>query len=62
LKDETRIWLSYAEENLKAASLLLVHNLYSPCLQNIQQGVEKALKAICVEKSIVLKKNIVFRN
>lgn len=27
MKDETRVWLSYAEENLKAARLLLEQNL-----------------------------------
>ncbi len=51
MKDETRVWLSYAEENLKAAKVLLEKNLYNPCLQNMQQSVEKILKALLLEKS-----------
>jgi len=51
MKDETRVWLSYSEENFKAAQLLLERNIYNPCLQNIQQSIEKALKSILLEKS-----------
>lgn len=50
MKDETRVWLNYAEENLKAARVLLEQGLYNPCLQNIQQSVEKALNALLLEK------------
>ena len=51
MKDETIVWLSYAEENLLAARLLLEQGLYNPCLQNIQQSVEKGLKALLLEKT-----------
>ena len=51
MKDETKVWLNYAEENLKAARLLLEQNLYNPCLQNMQQSIEKALKALLLEKA-----------
>ncbi|MEA3547719.1 MAG: HEPN domain-containing protein [Thermodesulfobacteriota bacterium] len=50
MKNETRTWLSYADENLKAAKILLKHDLYNPCLQNVQQSIEKSLKAILLEK------------
>ncbi len=51
MKDETKIWLAYAEENLEAAQLLLAQRLYNPCLQNIQQSIEKCLKSLLLEKS-----------
>jgi HEPN domain-containing protein len=56
MKDETKIWLEYAKENLKSSKVLLESKLYNPCLQNIQQSVEKAIKAILIEKSIILRK------
>jgi len=43
---EARRWLGYAEENRRAAELCLQANLFNPCLQNAQQAVEKALKAL----------------
>jgi len=51
MKDEAKVWLSYAEENLQAAQLLLERKLYNPCLQNMQQSIEKALKALLLEKA-----------
>jgi len=51
MKDETNAWLSYAEENLQAARLLQERKLYNPCLQNMQQSIEKALKALLIEKA-----------
>jgi HEPN domain-containing protein len=48
MKSETKIWLDYAEENLKSSKILLDNKLYNPSLQNAQQSVEKALKAIVV--------------
>ncbi len=35
MKDETMVWLSYTEENLRAAQLLPEQSLYNPCLQNM---------------------------
>lgn len=54
MKDETKIWMKYADENLKSARLLLDGSLFNACLQNIQQSVEKSLKALLVEFSIKL--------
>lgn len=51
MKDETRLWLIYAEENLKASHLLLEQRLYNPCLQNTQQCIEKGLKALLLENT-----------
>ncbi len=56
MKDETKIWLCYAGENLESAKVLLQSKLYNPCLQNVQPSVEKALKAILIEKAIKFKK------
>ncbi len=49
MNDETRTWLSYAHENLASAKVLLDSELYNPCLQNVQQAVEKMLKAVLIE-------------
>jgi len=54
MKDEAKIWLDYAEENFQSAKILLASELFNPCLQNVQQCVEKALKALLVENSIKL--------
>ena len=56
MKDETKIWLDYSNENLKSAKILLESRLFNPCLQNVQQCVEKALKALLIGNSIKLKK------
>lgn len=39
-------WLGYARENMAAAKVLLASNLFNACLQNVQQAVEKYLKAV----------------
>ncbi|MCU0644071.1 MAG: HEPN domain-containing protein [bacterium] len=70
MKDEARIWLDYSRENLESAEILLASSLFNPCLQNSQQCVEKALKALLLENSIRLKKthsiaelkNIIYEN
>lgn len=56
MKDETRLWLNYADDNLKAAVILLKNQLYNPCLQNVQQCVEKSLKAALIENSLKLRR------
>ena len=56
MKDETNTWFNYAGENLESSKILLESKLYNPCLQNVQQAVEKALKAILIEKAIKLKR------
>jgi len=56
MKEETQIWLKYADENLRSAKVLSDNRLFNPCLQNIQQAVEKFLKAIIVEYSMEFRK------
>jgi len=56
MKSETKLWLDYAEENYKSAILLLESHLYNPTLQNIQQSIEKNLKALFIEYGIKQKK------
>jgi HEPN domain-containing protein len=52
MKEETNNWMKYADENLESAQVLFDSDLLNPCLQNIQQSVEKALKALLIEHSI----------
>jgi HEPN domain-containing protein len=54
MKDETRIWLDYAAENLESAKILLNSSLFNSCLQNVQQSVEKLLKSLFAEFSYKL--------
>ena len=56
MKDQTKQWLEYADENLQSAKVLLESELFNPCLQNVQQAVEKMLKAVLVESGIKIKK------
>ena len=56
MSDEAGTWLRYAEENLQSARLLLEHGLLNPCLQNAQQAVEKALKAILIARAVPLRR------
>lgn len=53
---ESRRWLAYAQENLRAAAICLEANVFNPCLQNAQQAVEKALKALHLASGLPLKK------
>jgi HEPN domain-containing protein len=52
MKDETHLWLSYADENLDVAELAFDHGHLNACLQNAQQAVEKYLKAIIVDRNL----------
>lgn len=56
MQEETKSWLTYSEENIEAAKVLLESALYNPCLHNIQQSIEKALKSLFIEKVIPFKK------
>jgi HEPN domain-containing protein len=56
MKDQTKKWLEYAHENLRSAKLLSDNALFNPCLQNVQQAVEKMLKALLAESAIKLKR------
>ena len=57
MKDETRVWLSYADENLDVAGLSLDHGHLNACLQNAQQAVEKYLKAVVVERNLEFRRH-----
>ncbi len=56
MQEETKNWLSYSKENLDAAKVLIESELYNPCLHNLQQSIEKALKSLFIEKTIPFKK------
>lgn len=56
MKEETKIWLKYTDENLQSAKVLLASSLINPCLQNIQQAVEKSLKTLIIEFSMEFKR------
>lgn len=52
MKDETRTWLAYANENHDVAGLALEHGHLNSCLQNTQQAVEKYLKTVVIDKGL----------
>lgn len=56
MKDETRLWLKYAEENLGAAGAIFDAGYLNACLQNCQQAVEKALKSLLIEFAFEFRK------
>jgi HEPN domain-containing protein len=56
MKDETKLWLKYADENFKSSKILLESFLFNPSLQNTQQAIEKFLKAYMIEKGLKLQK------
>ena len=56
MKDETKQWLKYANENLESAKVLVKSCLYNPSLQNAQQSIEKYIKAYFIENGLKLQK------
>ncbi len=56
MKDETKQWLNYADENLQSSLILLESLLFNPVLQNAQQSIEKYIKAYIVENDLKLQK------
>jgi len=44
------VWLRNAQENPQVADLAFGAGLFNPCLYNVQQAVEKALKAVIVSR------------
>jgi HEPN domain-containing protein len=56
MSDEAQVWLQYARENLQVAEMTLQAGLLNPCLQNAQQAIEKALKALLVSRSAPIKR------
>lgn len=57
MKEDTKYWLKFSSENLDAARILLNSQLYNTFLQNLQQSIEKSLKALFLEYSIKLVKS-----
>jgi len=53
---EWRLWIRYAEENSQAAALCFENGLFNACLQNVQQAVEKSLKALCMASGLPMRK------
>ena len=51
---EAKLWLHYARENLQMAKLAVDADLLNPALQNAQQAVEKALKAVGIHSGLPL--------
>jgi len=51
MNEEYKVWLRYADENLSSARLLFDSQYYNTCLQNVQQSIEKNLKALVIRKS-----------
>jgi HEPN domain-containing protein len=56
MSDEAQVWLQYARENLQVAEMTLEAGLLNPCLQNAQQAIEKALKAILVSRGVPIRR------
>ncbi len=52
MKDSTAKWIAFAEENLGCAQLVVESEYYNAALQNAQQAVEKALKALVIERDL----------
>ena len=56
MSDEARQWIRYARENLRVAEMCLDSGVLNPSLQNAQQAVEKALKAMSLLAGLPLKR------
>ena len=56
MKDSTRQWIAYAEDNLACARIVAENGYFNPALQNAQQAVEKVLKALTIEKELEFRK------
>ena len=56
MRAETADWLRYAEENAAVAKLARREGHLNACAQNVQQCVEKALKAVVVELALPFRK------
>lgn len=41
-------WIEFADENFEVARVALDHGYFNACLQNVQQAVEKYLKAVLI--------------
>lgn len=57
MKEQVRQWLSFAEEDLKVARIILKEKIYNQVCFHAQQCVEKLLKALIEEKEMVPKEH-----
>lgn len=53
---EAALWTHYACENLRVANLCLENGLHNSAIQNAQQCIEKALKALCLINGLSIRK------
>lgn len=56
MSTEPSRWIVYADENLAIARLALEGKYYNACLQNVQQAVEKYLKALLLVGGLEFRK------
>jgi HEPN domain-containing protein len=56
MRSETATWLRYAEENLAVCRLSLEKGFLNASMQNAQQCIEKALKAVVIAKGLEFRK------
>jgi len=56
MSDESTQWFVYADENLAVARLALEGGWFNACLQNVQQAVEKYLKAALLAQNTAFQK------
>lgn len=56
MKVDAGKWFDYADENLAIARLGLEGGYYNACLQNVQQAVEKYLKAVVLRRGLSFRK------
>jgi len=54
MNDEAVLWLRYADENRRTAELCVNSGLFNPALQNAQQAIEKALKALWLQAGLTI--------
>ena len=54
MRKATAVWLADAQEDLDAASILFDHHKYRGACLHSQQSVEKGLKALFVERGVVI--------
>ncbi len=52
MKPETERWLELAREDLQMAGAALEGSLFRPCIFHCQQALEKAIKAMWLEKAL----------
>jgi HEPN domain-containing protein len=50
-------WLRFAAENAEAARVLLETDWFNPSLQNAQQAIEKAMKAVILSRNLTVKRS-----